>query len=281
MPASISLHSRNSRYSLPVVISRLRTAGCVFAEDEAELLLSSAGTEGALEIMLTSREAGIPLEHILGWVDFCGMRIGVAPDVFVPRQRTEFLLNQAGRVTLPGSVILDLCCGSGALGLVLARRIGSVELHAADIEAAAVRCARRNLETLGASVYEGDLFDPLPGGLMGRIDVLLANVPYVPTYAIGLMPAEARDHEPRVTLDGGDDGLEVLRRLADGVLPWLAPEGHVFIETDAGQAPAAVKILATAGLLARSVYSEEFCSTVIIGAKPDPGTQQQSSPAVS
>jgi release factor glutamine methyltransferase len=256
---------------LPVLISRLRTAGCVFAEDEAELLLSNAGTEDALETMLTRREAGIPLEQILGWVDFCGMRIGVAADVFVPRQRTGFLLEQAGTVALPGSVILDLCCGSGALGLVLARRIGSVELHAADIEPAAVKCARQNLETVCGSVYEGDLFDPLPSDLKGRVDVLLANVPYVPTDAIRLMPAEARDHEPRVTLDGGYDGLEVLRRLADRVLPWLAPGGLVFIETDADQAPVAVRILATAGLLARSIYSEEFGSTVVIGAKPHPG----------
>lgn len=241
----------------------------MFAEDEADLLLSNAGTEDALETMLTRREAGFPLEHILGWADFCGLRIGVAPEVFVPRQRTEFLVHHAGKVTLPGSVILDLCCGSGALGLVLARRTGRVELHAVDIEPAAVKCARRNLEGLGGTVYEGDLFNPLPGGLMGRIDVLVANVPYVPTHAIGLMPPEARDHEPRVTLDGGDDGLEVLRRLADGVFPWLAPGGHIFIETDASQAPAAVKILATAGLLARSVYSDGFCSTVVIGAKPD------------
>ncbi|WP_461164294.1 putative protein N(5)-glutamine methyltransferase [Arthrobacter sp. R4-81] len=270
MPPSTSLHARNSRYSLPIVTSRLRTAGCVFAEDEAELLLSNAGTEDTLETMLTRREAGVPLEHILGWVEFCSLRIGVAPDVFVPRQRTEFLVHQAGRVTLPGSVILDLCCGSGALGLVLAQWTGSVELHAVDIEPAAVKCARQNLEGLDGSVYEGDLFNPLPRGLMGRVDVLVANVPYVPTDAIGLMPPEARDHEPRVTLDGGDDGLEVLRRLADSVLPWLAPGGNIFIETDASQAPAAVRILATAGLFARSVYSDEFCCTVVIGAKPDP-----------
>ncbi|WP_309108323.1 putative protein N(5)-glutamine methyltransferase [Arthrobacter sp.] len=271
MPPSTSLHPRNSRYSLPNVISRLRTAGCVFAEDEAELLLPNAETEDALETMLTRREAGVPLEHILGWVDFCGMRIGIATDVFVPRQRTGFLVHQAAKVALPGSVILDLCCGTGALGLVLAQWTGNVELHAVDIDSAAVKCARQNLAGLGGSVYEGDLFKPLPGGLMGRVDVLVANVPYVPTDAIGLMPPEARDHEPRVTLDGGDDGLEVLRRLADGVLRWLAPGGHIFIETDASQAPAAVKILATAGLLARSVYSDEFCSTVIIGANPDPG----------
>ena len=271
MPASSSLYSRSSLYSLPLVISRLRAAGCVYAEDEAELLLSHPGKEDALEVMLARREAGVPLEHILGWVDFCGMRIGVAPDVFVPRQRTEFLVNQAERVALPGSVILDLCCGSGALGLVLASRQGGMELHAVDIEPRAVECARQNLEPLGGCVYEGDLFHPLPTSLAGRVDVLLANVPYVPTAAIGLMPAEARDHEPRVTLDGGDDGLEVLRRLADGVLPWLAPGGHVFIETDGRQAPAAVKILATAGLHARSIYSEDFCSTVVIGAKPDTG----------
>jgi release factor glutamine methyltransferase len=259
------------RHSLPVVVSRLRTAGCVFAEDEAELLLSAAGTDEALETMLARREAGAPLEHILGWVEFCGMRIAVGPDVFVPRQRTEFLIRSAERVALPGSVILDLCCGSGALGLVLASRISGVELHAVDIEPEAVKCAARNLQVMGGSVYEGDLFHPLPAALKGRVDVLLANVPYVPTAAIELMPSEARDHEPRVTLDGGEDGLDVLRRLAEAVLPWLAPGGEVFIETDASQAPTAVELLATAGLLAHSVCSEEFCSTVVIGAKPGPG----------
>src|SRR5579864_9525778 len=196
-----------------VIVARLRAAGCVFAEDEARLLMSAARTPAELDAMVGQRAAGLPIEQVLGWAEFCGQRIAVAPGVFVPRRRTEFLVRQAEALARPGAVIVDLCCGAGAIGAALAAAVDRAEVHAADIDPAAVRCARRNVP---GQVYQGDLYEPLPSRLRGRVAIVVANVPYVPSGEIRLLPAEARAHEPRVALDGGPDGLDVLRRVAAG-----------------------------------------------------------------
>ncbi|MER6983079.1 putative protein N(5)-glutamine methyltransferase, partial [Streptomyces carpinensis] len=203
----------SSPASRAAVVAALRTAGCVFAEDEAELILAAARTPEELAALVDRRVAGLPLEQVLGWAEFFGLRILVEPGVFVPRRRTEFLVEQAVAQAGDARVVVDLCCGSGAVGAALAAALGPVELHAADIDPAAVRCARRNIASLGGRVHSGDLFEALPAGLRGRVDVLAANVPYVPTGEVGLLPSEARDHEPPVALDGGADGLDVLRRV--------------------------------------------------------------------
>jgi release factor glutamine methyltransferase len=264
-------------------VSRLRAAGCVFAEDEARLLMSAAGTPAELDAMVSRRAAGEPLEQIVGWAEFCGLRITVAPGVFVPRRRTEFLVRQAalllrGGETLilprppregmapPGAVIVDLCCGAGAIGAALAAAVAGAEVHAADVDPAAVRCARQNLPA--GHVYQGDLYGPLPARLRGRVQVLAANVPYVPTGEIRYLPPEARVHEPSAALDGGQDGLDVLRRVAAGALAWLAPGGHLLSETSERQAPLAGEVLAAAGLAARVVSSDDLGATVVIGQRP-------------
>ncbi|WP_404827973.1 putative protein N(5)-glutamine methyltransferase [Streptomyces lydicus] len=256
-------------------MSRLRAAGCVFAEDEAELLLTTARTPDELAAMVERRIAGLPLEHVLGWAEFHGLRIAVDPGVFVPRRRTEFLVGQAvglgrradRRPSRP-PVVVDLCCGSGAVGAALATAMGRVELYAADIEPAAVRCAPRNVAPLGGTVYEGDLFAPLPTGLRGRIDILVANVPYVPTEEVGLLPPEAREYEPLVALDGGTDGLDVLRRVTAVAAQWLAPGGHLLVETSERQAPLAVEEFTRRGLLPQVAVSDELYATVVIGTRP-------------
>ncbi|MBM4794217.1 putative protein N(5)-glutamine methyltransferase [Streptomyces sioyaensis] len=281
------LHPRLSpRPSPPLsratVIATLRAAGCVFAEDEAELLISTAHTADALAAMVERRVRGLPLEHVVGWAEFHGLRVTVDPGVFVPRRRTEFLVGQAiglGRRTAARTgrptVVVDLCCGSGAVGAALAAALDRVELYAADIEPAAVRCARRNVTTAGGEVYEGDLFEALPAGLRGRIDVLVANVPYVPTQEVGLLPPEAREHEPRVALDGGADGLDVLRRVTAAAPQWLAPGGHLLVETSERQAPQAVEAFTRNGLLPRVTASDELYATVIIGTAPPPHRTRQ------
>ncbi|MEV5978254.1 putative protein N(5)-glutamine methyltransferase [Streptomyces sp. NPDC052114] len=246
-------------------VTALRAAGCVFAEDEAELLLSAARTPDELAAMVERRAGGLPLEHVLGWAEFRGLRIAVDPGVFVPRRRTEFLVGRAAELAGREAVVVDLCCGSGALGAALAALLDRVELHAADIDPAAVRCARRNVADVGGEVYEGDLYAPLPRGLRGRVDILLANVPYVPTEEVGLLPAEARVHEARVALDGGTDGLDVLRRVTEEAPAWLAPGGHLLFETSEDQVPAAVGAVERAGLTARVVEDEEMYATVVIG----------------
>ncbi|MBT2429487.1 SAM-dependent methyltransferase [Streptomyces sp. CB00316] len=254
--------------SLPATVAALRRAGCVFAEDEALLLHEAAASPGHLSSLVEHRVAGLPLEHVLGWAEFCGRRLAVDAGVFVPRRRTEFLVAQAAALAPERAVVVDLCCGSGALGVALATEAsttpGRVDLHACDVEPAAVRCARRNIGDLG-QVYEGDLFDPLPAALRGRVDVLLANVPYVPTADVELLPAEARVHEPRVALDGGGDGLDVMRRVAAEAPGWLAPGGSLLVEASERQRDAAVQVLRAAGLVPRVVVCEELYATVVIG----------------
>jgi release factor glutamine methyltransferase len=243
------------------IVSRLRKAGCVFAEDEAELLISAARTPEELDAMVGRRVAGLPLEQVVGWAEFCGLRIAVEPGVFVPRRRTEFLAEQAAALARPGDIVVDLCCGAGAIAAAVCAAVPGVEMHASDIDPAAVRCARRNVP---GRVYEGDLFDPLPDSLRGRVAVLTANVPYVPAGEIGLLPAEARAHEPLTALDGGADGLDVLRRVAREAPEWLADGGSLLTEASERQVQAAVEVLS--GLAVRVTRSAELDAVTIIGS---------------
>ncbi|WP_028045711.1 putative protein N(5)-glutamine methyltransferase [Cellulomonas sp. URHE0023] len=257
------------------VVQLLRTAGCVFAEDEAALLLQSAQSPAELAAMVDRRVAGEPLEVVVGWASFCGLRIEIDAGVFVPRLRTEFLVDEAARLVelvrlvLPSEepvVVLDLCCGSGALGVALAETLDAdVELYSVDVDPVAVACARRNVAPVDGVVFEGDLDAPLPDHLLGRVEVLLANVPYVPSRVIGSMPPEARLHEPRVTLDGGPDGLDVLRRVAELAPRWLVPGGHVFVETSESQADEACAAFEAAGLTARVAVDVDREATAVVG----------------
>lgn len=249
-----------------IVVDRLRTAGCVFAEDEARLLVEAAsGSE--LEQLVARRVSGEPLEYVLGWAEFRGLRIAVEAGVFVPRRRTELLVESALDLVTTDAVILDLCCGTAAVGAaLLAARPGS-ELHVTDIDPAAVRCARRNVEEAGGHVYEGDLYAPLPASLHGRVDLLVVNAPYVPTNAIALMPPEARLYEAPAALDGGDDGLDVQRRVVAGAPHWLAPGGHLLVETSVRQAPLTAEAFVRAGLETRTAHSDEVDGTVVIGTR--------------
>jgi release factor glutamine methyltransferase len=260
----------SSARELAEVAATLRASGCVFAEDEARLLAEAAGSPDELRAMAEQRAGGLPIEQVVGWAEFCGLRITVAPGIFVPRRRSEFLVHQAARL-LPERdqrpVVLDMCCGSGAVGLAVAALVGGADLHAADIDPAAVDCARGNVRCAG-QVYLGDLYEPLPAGLRGRVDILVANAPYVPTAEIALMPAEARLHEPAVALDGGADGVDVHRRVAAGAPDWLAPAGHLLIETSDRQAPLTAEAVTRAGLVAQVVADEDWSAAVVIGSRP-------------
>jgi len=247
-------------------VARLRAAGCVFAEEEAALLVEAALTPAELAELTERRAGGEPLEVILGWAEFLGHRIAVEAGVFVPRQRSGFLVLEAAALAEPGDVVVDLCCGTGALGVALAAKV-EVRLYAADIEPAAVRCARRNVVPAGGEVFEGDLYEALPAELRGQVRLLLVNAPYVPTDEIALMPPEAREHEPRVALDGGADGVDVHRRVAADAAHWLAPGGHLLIETSEEQAPRTADAMADNGLRPRVTTSDEFYSTVVIGTR--------------
>jgi release factor glutamine methyltransferase len=247
------------------IVARLRAAGCVFAEEEAALLASCATTAAELSTMVERRVSGVPLEQVVGWAEFYGLRIAVRPGVFVPRRRTECLVRQAAALAAPGATVVDMCCGSGAVGAALAATADIGELYAVDIDPVAVECARGNLKTAGATVLQGDLYAPLPPRLRGRVDVLVANVPYVPTDAVALMPPESRLHEPRSTVDGGPDGLDVLRRVAAGAAGWLAEGGHFLVETSADQAPVASAVLDGAGLRPAVAHCPDLDATVLVG----------------
>ncbi|MGB6456899.1 MAG: putative protein N(5)-glutamine methyltransferase [Streptosporangiaceae bacterium] len=259
--------------------ARLRAAGCVFAADEAQLLAAAATTRADLDAMVDRRASGLPLEHVVGWAEFCGLRIAVGPGVFVPRRRSELLVRQATAAAAPARpgrdagraarpVILDLCCGSGAVGVAVVTALGGAELHAADIDPAAVACARENVATVGGQVYQGDLYGPLPAALRGRIDVLVVNAPYVPTAEIALMPPEARLYEPVVALDGGADGVAIHRRVATGAATWLAPRGRLLIETSGRQAALTAAAMTAGGLVATVSTDDDLAATVVAGSLP-------------
>ena len=248
------------------IVSTLRAAGCVFAEDEARLLAEAAHDPDELADMVARRVAGLPLEHVLGWASFCGLRVAVDAGVFVPRRRTELLARHAIELAALGAVVVDLCCGSGAVAAAVAASVPTARLYAVDVDPVAVGCARRNVP--GGHVYEGDLYAPLPGELRGAVDVLVANAPYVPTDAIPLMPPEARLHEPRVALDGGADGLDVVRRVIADAVRWLSPGGHLLVETSEAQAPLLVDAARKAGLRPRKVRDDDLTATILVARAP-------------
>jgi release factor glutamine methyltransferase len=261
--------------ALRSVVAALRAAGCVFAEDEARLLVAQARTPAALADLVGRRARGEPLEQILGWAEFDDLRIAVEPGVFVPRRRTRLLVAETvhavralGAASRRPVVVVDLCCGSGAVTAAVRGRLGdhgpTVELHAVDIDPAAVRCARRNLGGI-ATVHEGDLFDALPTRLHGSVDVIAASPPYVPTDAVRLMPPEARLHEPLVALDGGPDGLDVVRRAVAEARTWIRTGGRLFFELGEEQVPAAMSVLAGHGFAARTASEEDLGATVVGG----------------
>jgi release factor glutamine methyltransferase len=251
----------------PEIVARLRAAGCVFAEEEAEVLLRSAGTPAELDRLVAARVAGRPLEHLVGWVGFAGREIAVGPGVFVPRRRTELLVDQV--VALRPRVVVELCCGAAAVAAAVAAALPEAEVHAADVSPEALVHARRNLRA--DRVHGGDMDEGLPADLRGRVDVLVANAPYVPTAAISSMPPEARDHEPLAALDGGADGLVHHRRIGALAPRWLRPGGHLVIETSAEQA--AGTAAAMVGFATAVVQDPERYATAVVGILTDAGSR--------
>ncbi|HSU01636.1 MAG TPA: putative protein N(5)-glutamine methyltransferase [Nocardioides sp.] len=259
----------------PTVVARLRAAGCVWAEDEAALLETGAGSPEQLESWVARRVAGEPLETVLGWVELLGLRLAVVPGVFVPRRRTGLLarttLAHVPTVGATGQrpVVVEMCCGVAPVAAHLAARTARVELHAADVSAVALSCARSNVPA--AELHLGDLYAALPPRLRGRVAVLAANAPYVPTDRIASMPPEAREHEPRAALDGGVDGVDVHRRLAAGAVDWLVPDGVLLVETSPSQAAATTAAMAAAGMTVEVVVDDEVGGCVAVG-RTDPAS---------
>jgi release factor glutamine methyltransferase len=218
--------------------ARLARAGFVAAEDEAhELLEAARGASGrpadpaALDRLVDRRLAGEPLAWIVGHADFDGLDLRIDPGVYVPRwQSAELARRAVARLPETGTAI-DLCTGSGAMALALRRARPRARVLATDTDARAVACARVN----GVDARHGDLFDPLPPGLKGTVDVVVAVVPYVPTPALALLPRDTLTFESRAQYDGGPDGTEHLRRVVAGAPAFLRPGGALLLELGADQ----------------------------------------------
>ena len=228
------------------LVDRLAAAGCVAADDEAAELRAAAGSDTvALETMVRRREAGEPLAWIVGSIDFGGVRVHVAPGVYVPRLQSLPLAREAVRVLPTGGTGVDLCTGSGAIAAYVQAQRPDGRVFATDNDERAVTCARTN----GVDAYAGDLFDPLPPTLHGGVDVLTAVAPYVPTEAVAFLPRDVQAYEPVAALDGGPDGLAIVRRIVADAPRWLRAGGSLLLEIGGDQAAIVAPLLGAAGFV--------------------------------
>lgn len=241
------------------LIARLRAAGCVFAEDEARILVEAAADACELDALVSRRELGEPLETIVGWVDFGALRLGVARGVFVPRQRSLRIARAA--VLIAGAhehpVVVEACCGVAPIAALVADRVPAAIVSVFDADPAAVAAASGNLPST-ALVGIGSSLDALSPDLLGRVDVIAAVPPYVPDAERRLMPHDTFDHEPEAALLGGSDGLDVARALLADAPAWLAPRGRILLELHRSQVPVAAAFARTQGLVVhrRTVASD-------------------------
>jgi release factor glutamine methyltransferase len=237
------------------LVARLEAGGFVAADEEAgELLACAAGDGERLEALLTRRFTGEPLAWITGKVAFCGADVRVDHGVYVPRWQSEQLaLRAAEHLPEDGGVAVDLCTGSGAIAAVLRARRPRARVVATEVDARAIACARAN----GIEVLAGDLLDPLPATLRGRVDVIAGVVPYVPTPELGLLQRDTFTFETALSYDGGDDGTAHLRRAIAGAPRFLRPRGALLLELGAGQPERLQGDLATHGFTDLAVLRDE------------------------
>jgi release factor glutamine methyltransferase len=207
---------------------------------------------GRMREMVRRRRAREPVAYIVGEREFYGRTFRVDRRVLVPRPDTETLVDVALTRTRALSMsmrALDLCTGSGCVAITLGRERPTSSVIGGDVSADALAVARDNALRLGAynvAWRQGDLFDAVP--LPARFDLVTANPPYIAVGDFASLQADVRDHEPRLALDGGDDGLSLVRRVVDGAPARLAaPGGVLAVEVGAGQAPAVAELFERAG----------------------------------
>lgn len=232
------------------VEGRLRAAGCVDAAGEARAFLGAAPDAVTLNRWIGRREHGEPHEWIVGVVDFGGLRLHIAPGVYVPRPHTERLAERAAALLPPGGSALDLCTGVGAIAAHLRARVPTATVIGIDCDERAAESARRN----GVHAVVGDLADPLRAGI--RFDVVTAVPPYVPTAAIDFLPIDVQRHEPEVALDGGVDGLDVARRVVEVAAQRLGPGGALLVEVGGDQAAPLTSVARGLGFVAVAPWTD-------------------------
>jgi release factor glutamine methyltransferase len=232
---TVSAHQR-----IAAVISRLMAAGCVAADEEADELLAAAPDGATLEAWIRRREQGEPLAWIIGTLSFCGHALHVEPGVYVPRLQSEELARRAAALVPDQGRAVDLCTGAGAIGVHLMAETPTATVVGVDIDIRAVACARRN----GVPALVGDLGHPLGSR---AFDVVTAVAPYVPTGGLRFLPADVQRYEPRLALDGGADGLNLVRRVVASAARLLRPGGSLLIELGAEQDQALLPTLEASG----------------------------------
>jgi release factor glutamine methyltransferase len=240
--------------ALAELTARLSRAGFIAAEDEAsELMARAAGDVGLLDSLVARRLTGEPLAWVTGSTSFCGIEIRMDPGVYVPRWQSEPLARRAVKCLPATGVAIDLCTGSGAIARTLMVNRPGAQVMASEIDERAVACAVAN----GVEVYRGDLFDPLPRTLEGRVDVVVGVVPYVPTPSLPLLQRDTFTFESALSYDGGSDGTDILRRVLGASPRFLRPGGALLLELGGRQGEELGDDLARLGYLDVSVLSDE------------------------
>ncbi len=256
--------------ALKHLVEELRSAGCVFAEDEAALVFEhmrtiaiSPVTEEGQALMgdyVRRRRAGEPAEYILGWAEFAGVRVAVGPGVFIPRRWSEGLLLRAVEIldVAGGGNAVDLGSGSGAIALAIHSRRPGSKVWATEASAVAARWAIANCAgRSGLTVCAGDLYDVLPRALERQVDVIVGSLPYVPSGELDRLPRDHLMTEPPAAFDGGPLGLAIVGRALADAHHWLRPAGCVLLEIGLGQGAAATAIATESGLKGIVIQRDE------------------------
>ena len=232
----------------------LTEAGCIAASEEAEeLIQAAAGDSDLLDDLVSRRTNGEPLAWLTGAVTFCGVSLSLAPGVYVPRWQTEPLARRAATLLPSAGVAVDLCTGVGAIAAVLSAAVPSAQVLATELDGNAAHCARRN----GVEVFQGFLDEPLPREFERRVDVLTAVVPYVPTDSLRFLPRDVQAFEPRLALDGGFDGTDLLVEVVRRSTHWLRPGGWLLLELGGDQAEPIGRLLHDMGFEGVDVMADE------------------------
>jgi release factor glutamine methyltransferase len=243
-----------SARDLADLATTLRAAGCVAAEEEAaELFATTAGDDARLAELVARRVRGEPLAWLTGSVRFCDQTVLVDSGVYVPRWQSEPLARRAAAALAGNGVAVDLCTGAGAIAMVLQAAKPGARVIGTDLDPVALTCAGRN----GVEVFEGDLTAAIPFSLRGRVDVLTAVCPYVPTAALALLPRDVLAYEPRLALDGGPAGTALLERTAHESTAYLRNGGRLLLELGGEEAEVLRPILQALGYREITLHTDE------------------------
>ena len=223
--------------------------------------------------LLARRVAGEPIALIRGSMEFAGMQLVVRSGVFTPRSSSEFLASEAIR-RLRGRrrpIAVDVACGAGAVALAVAHALPAADVLGVDIAPAAVALGRHNARQLGlvnVRFAAGDMLAPVPGRLRGRVDAFTVHPPYVGRRLVRTLPREIRDYEPPDSLtDRSEDGLGLVRRLADEATEWLRPAGWLLVEVSPDLARRVRGILQRNGFTAVASHRDHVGATRVIGGR--------------